>query len=260
MMRQGNTLSFLGEKDLFDYHDFLVPRGKEGLFYPALVEHLASRPWDQVRLFSIPEGSPTLSHLPPLAESRGWRCQVTQEDVAPGLELPQTWDQYLMSLSKKDRHELRRKLRRMAGLGQPAHRVCETGRDVAASIEAFLTLMRESRKEKHRFLTPEREGFFRAVAAALAAQGVLHLHLLELGGRQAAAVLCFDYRESRLLYNSGYDTAYGALSAGLLLKAECLREAIEKGLSYYDFLRGAEPYKYDLGARDRLLYSITLSR
>ena len=40
-------------------------------------------------------------------------------------------------------------------------------------------------------------------------------------------------------------------SAGLLLKALTIRHAIDEGLAYYDFLRGDEAYKYDLGAGGR---------
>ena len=63
-----------------------------------------------------------------------------------------------------------------------------------------------------------------------------------------------------LLYNSGYDPDYSKLSVGLLLKALCLKEAIEDGKEYLDFLRGKEPYKYDLGAKDVQLYQVILRR
>jgi CelD/BcsL family acetyltransferase involved in cellulose biosynthesis len=50
------------------------------------------------------------------------------------------------------------------------------------------------------------------------------------------------------------------LSVGLLNKALCIREAIEEGRRAFDFLRGSERYKYDLGGTDRLLYRIAVRR
>mgnify|MGYP001465757665 CR=1 FL=1 len=86
----------------------------------------------------------------------------------------------------------------------------------------------------------------------------------ELEGSRAlqyiAAAMCFDYGNVRLLYNSGYDPDYSSLSIGLLLKALCLKEAIEEGMAYFDFLRGMEPYKYHFGASDVRLYHLTVRR
>jgi CelD/BcsL family acetyltransferase involved in cellulose biosynthesis len=50
------------------------------------------------------------------------------------------------------------------------------------------------------------------------------------------------------------------LSVGLLNKALCIKQAIEEGRNAFDFLRGPERYKYDLGGTDRLLYRIAVRR
>ncbi len=88
----------------------------------------------------------------------------------------------------------------------------------------------------------------------------MELFFLTLGGVRAAAVLCFCGSEESLLYNSGYDPSYAYLSVGLLSKALALRKAIEEGKTRFDFLRGAEPYKYDLGARDVPVYRVAVRR
>jgi CelD/BcsL family acetyltransferase involved in cellulose biosynthesis len=89
---------------------------------------------------------------------------------------------------------------------------------------------------------------------------LLRLSFMELDGKPVAASICFDYGSSRLLYNSGNNPEYGYYSVGLLLHALCLREAIEQGKAYFDFLRGAEPYKYHLGGQDRILYQMVVQR
>ena len=50
------------------------------------------------------------------------------------------------------------------------------------------------------------------------------------------------------------------LSVGLINKAYAIREAIEAGRRRFDFLKGAERYKYSLGGQDRAIYRIVVTR
>jgi hypothetical protein len=47
---------------------------------------------------------------------------------------------------------------------------------------------------------------------------------------------------------------------GLLSKVLCLKAAIEEGKACLDFMRGSEPYKYDLGGRDLPIYRCLVRR
>ena len=42
--------------------------------------------------------------------------------------------------------------------------------------------------------------------------------------------------------------------------AHSIRRAIEEGKTSFDFMRGDEPYKYDLGAQNQKIYRLTLRR
>lgn len=260
LMYRDDSLMFLGDTDLWDYHDFVVARDRDADFYPLLFDSLLQQRWSRMDLCSLPQGSPSLSYLPDLARARGYGVEITQEDVSPGLPLPSTWDDYLVGLSKKDRHELRRKLRRLEGQGAYDCYALNGTSSLQGALEDFFLLMRDSRQDKAIFLTPERERFFRHMAEELARADVLKLFFMEVSGKRVATALCFDYGQTRFLYNSGFAPEYGYLSVGLLLKALCLRHAIGEGKRYFDFLRGSEPYKYDLGARDVNLYRLLIQR
>ena len=120
--------------------------------------------------------------------------------------------------------------------------------------------MRLSSRDKDRYMTADRERFFHKIAQRMAQLGQLRLFFLETEGKPVATSLCFDYASSRLLYNSGYDVDYGYYSVGLLLNALCLQEAIQRGIEYFDFLRGSEPYKQHLGGKPRDLYQMIVRR
>jgi CelD/BcsL family acetyltransferase involved in cellulose biosynthesis len=259
LVREGDILSFLGGTDLFDYHDFTLGPGDPADFYAALAGCLDGESWRTLDLQSIHEDSLTLRYLPDQFRRQGYTVTVEVEDVVPGLHLPPTWDEYLAGLRGKDRHELRRKLRRLATAGE--YRVVHSTQDtLREELDQFLELMQESREEKRDFMVPDRGAFFHTVVQRMQEAGCLRLSFLEIDGKRVAVVLCFDYAGRRLLYNSGYRLDYGQYSVGLLLKALVLREAIEEGLTYFDFLRGPEPYKYHLGARDANLYRIVIRR
>ncbi|MCH8206038.1 MAG: GNAT family N-acetyltransferase [Chloroflexi bacterium] len=258
-IREG-VLSFLGDTDLFDYHDFLVARGSEEAFYEALCDHLQYLNWRSMFLGSLPEGSPTLTHLPLMAERMGMSVEVSEEDTAPVAYLPTSWDGYLAGLSKRDRHELRRKLRRLDNADHAHQYICDNPETLAGCMGDFFRLLRSSSPEKAAFLTAERESFFSDVASELASRGQFKLYFLEVDEKRVASCICFDYGDSYLLYNSGYDPDYASLSVGLLNKALCIREAIEQGRQRFEFLRGAERYKYDLGGKDRVLYQLVAHR
>ena len=167
---------------------------------------------------------------------------------------------YVAGLTKKHRHELRRKLRRLNkaegvrwySLSEPA--------EVEAGMDDFLQLLTMSRRDKREFLTPQREQFFRALASSLSRQGHLSLFFMEIEGSRVASAMTFEYGSSRLLYNSGYNPEFGYYSVGLLLKALSVKDAIEEGKTRYDFLRGNEPYKYHLGGIDKSIYNMVVSR
>lgn len=245
-------LTTVGCVEVSDYLDWIAARGREAEVCAAVVEHLAgpdAPAWDEIALCNVPQDSPTLRLLPPLAEARGWAVSIVKEEVCPIVRLPRTWDDYLGMLDKKERHELRRKLRR-AEAGTTWY-IVGASHDLEAEVEDFLRLMAASTPEKAAFLTPRMRLFFHRLARAAYEAGWLQLAFLEVEGRKAAAYLNFVYGNRVLVYNSGLDwRTFPQLSAGLVLAAHCIRYAIEQGYEAFDFLRGNERYKYQLGGQD----------
>jgi len=260
LAKSGDTVSFMGSEDTFDYNDFLIRPGYEEGFYQTLLECMEEQEFSMLRLVSLRESSPTLEMLPDMARKLGYTVEVEEEDVTSGIGLPGTWDEYLGLLNKKDRHELRRKIRRMDSQTDWKWYSVTDPAEVKECLGEFIKLMRQSRADKDEFMTPERERFFYNITQRMSELGLLQLYFLEMDGTTVATSLCFDYGGSRLLYNSGYDPEYAYYSVGLLLNAMCLKDAIERGLTYFDFLRGPEPYKAHLGGQQRNLYQMVVTK
>ncbi len=257
LLQGDKSISFVGSQDVCDYLDFIIQAGREREVLAALLAHLQALSWERMELISLREGSPTLAHLPELAEESGWRVEVVVQDACPQMPLPSDWEQYLARLSKKDRHELRRKLRRLQ-----AADVVRTylGSDLERDMAAFLDLHKQSNEDKAEFMTPRMEEFFWKLARTFVPQGKCGIYLMDLDGQPVSAAVCFFSPREALLYNSGFRRDCSYLSVGLLLKAYCIRHAIERGIPAFNFLRGNEPYKYHLGGEDHPVYNMTISR
>jgi CelD/BcsL family acetyltransferase involved in cellulose biosynthesis len=240
-------LRIVGGVDVSDYLDLIAPDGREEEVWAALLAHCAAHraEWD---LHGIRAASATATVVPALAPAAGLTSTVEREDRCPVLALPKTWDEYLARLSGKDRHELRRKMRRLErelpGASSRAHATVD-GWDEA--MTRFLTLHRLSKVGKARFMDERMERFFRSATRRLAAKGWARLWFLEFEDTAVAAFLCLEHAGSVGLYNSGFDPARAVLAPGIVLLAHVIRDAIDRGFPIFDFLRGEEPYKYGFG-------------
>lgn len=251
----------LGGEQVADSLDAVVTSGLEAAFWAELLESprdlLADGP---LHLPNLLEGSPSLASLPGICRARGISFVAEEMDRSPFIPLPRSFEEYLGMLGKKERHELRRKLRRASEAEPPlSFRVVGTAEELSRDFPSFVELLRRSHPEKRRFMDDRMADFFREVAQRFHAAGRLRLAFLRGAGGDLASAFQIEHDGALLLYNSGFDPgAAGSMSPGMVLLTRCVEDAIRKGYREYDFLRGRERYKYDLGGRDRLVYRATL--
>ena len=249
LMREGAEAHLMGEADVCDHLDCVVAPQWAGLFYDRLLDHLVGDGIRRLVLDPVRADASVMVHLAPMAEKAGLRIRCTPEDALFAMPLPERWEDYLMALSGKERHETRRKLRRLNEAGSVALRCIRTPRELPRALDIFLALFRANRDDKAAFMSDPMAAFFKDLSANLAAEDLLRLYLLELDGRAIAATLCLDDGATVYLYNNGYDERFRKLSPGLMVKILSIREAIRNGRRCYDFLKGAEPYKKRLGGQ-----------
>lgn len=262
--REGeNALLLLGSIEISDYLDLLVRTPEIPQFVTALFDFLATSEapsWQALDFYNLPEASPTLPALKSAAEARGWRYSQERLQPCPHISLPGDWETYLASIDKKQRHEIRRKMRRAEEFDPPARWYIVT--DEAAldpEIEDFLRLMAQD-PEKARFLTDEMRAQMHAIAHAAFREGWLQLAFLEAGGQKAAGYLNFDYAGHIWVYNSGLNFEMRELSPGWVLLGHLLKWANDNRRESFDFMRGDEDYKYRFGGVNRYVARVTIRR
>ena len=257
-------LSFVGCVDISDYLDLLVDREHVEAVHQALLTCLADPDgpaWDKLYLCSLTHNSATHTRLAEAARGRGWQATVQQQDVCPVISLPASWDDYLDSLDKKQRHEIRRKMRKIEREVETRWYVLDSVEGLAEAVDRFIQLHQKSAQDKEDFWSDDLIRFFKSVAVEIAQAGWLKLYFIEVNGVEAAAMLCFDYNNEFLLYNSGYDPdQFASLSPGNVLTAYTIQDAIRLGRARYDFLRGDEVYKFRFGAQAEPVYDLSIMR
>lgn len=252
------TFRFAGG-ELTDEQDVVAPAGQERAVATAVGHWIAGEAQPRVRLEFVPEDGPTLEVVATALAERGYNVERSRLITSPRLALPGDFETYVQGLGKKERHELRRKIRRLENATQASFRWA-TDAERGATLDRFFALHRLSRGEKADFMTPDVERFFRDIADTLGPLGRLRLGVLRAHDEDAAVLFAFAYRGTLALYNAAYDPALASLSIGIVGHAWAIREAIRERFDTYDLLRGDEPYKYDLGATDRWLGRLEATR
>lgn len=255
------VLRFVGGIDLTDYLGPICAPADRPEVARRLVEWLSTTDerWDVFDAHNLPVPDGFADALISEADGAGFRYQVEEEETAAILRLPVSFDDYLASLASKERHELKRKRRRI-GRDYPDARVrAATSESLAADMKLFIDMHRGAEGHKGHFMDPGIAGFFMRMAEGFDRLGWLRLDFLEVAGRPIASTFAFEVGEGYYLYNSAYEPEFKQASPGFILVAELIEDAIAKGLKKFDFLRGPERYKYQLGSEAVPLYNVSLS-
>ncbi len=259
------SLMLLGSIEISDYLDFIVRTADLPAFLSGLLDFL-SRPvegfpsWRVIDIHNLPETSPTLPQLQTEAEKRGWTFAWERTYHAPSIPLPGDFEAYLSGIDKKQRHEIRRKMRRAEEAGQAVNwYIVWDESSLDAEVDAFLTLMAAD-PGKAVFLTEGMRRQMHLSCRAAFENGWLQLAFLEIEGAKAACYLNFDYGSRIFVYNSGLDQRFLELSPGWVLLGHLLQWANENKRTEFDFMRGEEDYKYRFGAVDHFVIRARLMR
>ncbi len=267
---------FFGASYHADYATILAAPEDLAAVAEAIVEALAvppeadddhPEPWDVVDLRRLRCGDPAADALAAAFGRReaaeGWTLNLEREDVCPVVTIPDgaDFDGFLATLDKKERHEIRRKVRRAEAAGEV---VLAESADPLADLEAFIDL--HQRRWGADGLFPPTPGgdasrlFIRRLFEGFGPDGPARLSFLTVGGRRIAAGLTFEDGDTLGYYNAGVDPDARDLSPGVVLVAKYVERAIASGRRRMDFLRGNEPYKYEWGAVDEPIQRLLIRR
>ena len=263
--REGDpALMLLGCIEISDYLDLIAPAHTLQPFVDGLFDYLSGMQtpaWRVLDWWNFLGTSPSLPALEAAAKRKGWSYRPELLQHCPYIPLPGDWEKYLAEqVDKKQRHEIRRKMRRIEEFGLPVRwYIVEDEKNLDAEIEDFLQMMAQDPEKAHFLTDAMRQQMHLALQAAFHC-GWLQLAFVEIGGEKAASYINFDFGNQIWVYNSGLDFKFREYSPGWVLLGYLLQWANQHQRACFDFMRGNEEYKYRFGAIDRRIVRIKINR
>lgn len=158
-------------------------------------------------------------------------------------------DDYLGELSKKQRHEVRRKHRKYQELvGEPVLEFTSS----ADALDRFVAMHKSAPGDKGDFFGEGRTELF----ARLLAQPSWEIAELRTGDAVVASLFGSQSENAYYLYNSAYDFEYREASPGIVVLYLLIEHLSAGGCRRIDLLKGDETYKFRMGAVKRELHRI----
>ena len=192
------------------------------------------------------------SPLVECARADGWT--VENAEVCPTLTLPDSFDEYVKSLGKNMRDQIKRYPRRLEKQFTVEYEVAQT----RAEVDEFWGQLVELHGKRWRargqtgvLALPSRRRFHRAICHKFLEEDWLRLWRLKCDGRPACVLLSYFWGGKYWFFIGGFEPELMRWSVGTCLFSRVFQSAIAEGATEFDFLRGAEEYKYRFGAVDR---------
>ncbi len=245
-----------------DYGGLVIDKGMEQDVLAAFFDFLArDRRWDALDLQQLPPSAPELAA--PTSHAIASSSTLLPQEECFALDLPSDFEEYLKTISKKFRWNIGYYRRRLKREGDFAFYRASSPEEIDKDVNDFFALHRKrflSKKRIGRFLSPRFVRFHSALSRELLKSGNLGLYFLEIDGARIAALYGFEFAGAFYYYLAGSDPEWGRFSASTVLLSMVVEDCINRGISRFDFLRGAEPYKLKWGARPVVNSRLILER
>ena len=264
-LAKGRVVRFLGSGEVSsDYLSLLSEPSKEDAVAEAVArwltgpkgspDHPDAGGWDLIELDGVDATDAALGRLVEHLDNRGAEVHRRTALSCWRIELPESWEQFLATLSKDHRKKLRRTEREMIATGRVVLNTVGNIDELPGAMETLIDLHQRRRQaigEPGCFASSRFEGFHREVTGRLLRRGQLRLHQIVLDSRPIAAEYHLNGGDLVYAYQSGIEPEAAQLSPGRLAHLLTLRRAIDEGYRGFDFLRGDEPYKAHWRGQER---------
>lgn len=203
---------------------------------------------DGAHLAQIEARSPLIEY----AKEAGW--QVEDAEACPVLELPASYAEYVSSLGKNMREQIKRYPRRLEKQFPVEYELAQTEEQVQRALSDLFLLHGKRWRQRGQtgvLVLPRRQQFHRAVCSAFLKRNWLRLWTLRCDGQAACVLLHYFHGGRYYFFIGGFEPELMRWSVGICLFARVFEHAIGEGAREFDFLRGEEEYKYRFGAVNR---------
>jgi CelD/BcsL family acetyltransferase involved in cellulose biosynthesis len=243
-----------------NYWDVIAAPGDREQAVAAVAAELRRRSseWDAFFMDKLPEESLTTEAL----RGAGLRVERIMRLASPRIELPTTFEDYLAVVSSRRRRDIRRRLRALDA-GELSIRPVSDPDGLRSAIERWQALKVEWWARRDMPMDPEhgsRRFLDFTIEALTAMVPRAQAAVWEMCHGDEVIAIKIGLLDENTFYGwlFGFDSRFENLQPGHMLIAYGIRWSIQEKLRYYDFMLGAESYKYHYAPRDRAVLTATV--
>lgn len=253
--------------DRSDYLGFISDQPTDRILNMVLMQLAeCGQRWDFVKLANMDLEDPGYVSLFQLVEERRVKFLSRVYSVAPFLSIEGGWELYLKERGHDFLKKIKKKEARLLKKGKvevvsSQEHICHDPRIGDVFETAKVIEMRGWKyKEGNPRIQTDRhsETFFKDFLARFSERGWLKAWFVIMDDMPIAYAFNFLVGKKVYAYNSSYDERFRENAPGALLHIYRIRDAFESGYKEYDFLRGAEAYKYEWTSQQRKIHEIML--
>ncbi|THB66017.1 MAG: GNAT family N-acetyltransferase [Gammaproteobacteria bacterium] len=153
--------------------------------------------------------------------------------------VPITSEEYFNTLNSRVKNTMQRKRKAIEKIDGFKISIIVTESEFKSYFKDYIAVYNSSWKQKEAGI-----GFIRDACCAMAEKGILRLGLVYLKDIPIAAQIWFVVGNKASIFKLAYDEEYKKLSAGTVLTAEMIKQAIDvDGVTVIDYLSGDDSYK-----------------
>ena len=238
-----------------EYMDIIVREGCEEAATASIVESLLRHadPWDCIYVPNVAGWTGGLGRL--AAGLGGALAYVhTRPRSFAAVELPDTHEEYLRTLSRRHRSNVKRQEKRLSADHDVKFLRCQSEQELPRFLEAFFALHQrrwQSAGQEGSFVRkPPMERFYRRFSREALRRGWLRVVALEVDGAFQATQYGYAYGGTFYSMQEGYHPE-SMKGIGNILRVRAIQSCIEEGLKLYDFLGEYTDHKRHWEARPR---------
>ena len=176
---------------------------------------------------------------------------IKKSDFSIRMNLPASYDLYLERLGRKKRHELKRKKSKF--LSQLKVAELQSSVDLR-TFEKFVVQHKLSHGKKGTFMKKEVELFFKNL---LTIKG-WKIYFIENESELISSAFVYENKKGCYLYNSTKNNKFDDINPGIVLIDLIIQKMINEKKVFFDFLKGNDRYKLDLGGSAIQLYDLQI--
>lgn len=167
------------------------------------------------------------------------------------MELPQSWNEYLNSISSNEKHLIQRRMRIFAREKVELEKI-EGDKISDKDFDDFVNLHNIVWEEKGipgYYTSSKFENFNRELVVKHNRESKSRLYFFKKEALRFAGVHAYFIHDTCCFYLSGMDKHHpmSHQGPGIILLGYVIKDAIDEGYKYFDFQGGDEPYKVRLG-------------